>query len=96
MTGGEGVTRTRYKDVGTILCWVSYSARHLIAAQRHWRVLLFVSQKRLHNQAPNQRPKSRVGRGSFHLLTFSKSLIVMTVVRLLCTWGIRSKTSVDA
>ena len=45
MTRGEGMTRTRYKDIGTILCWVSYLARHLIEAQRHWRVSLLCLRK---------------------------------------------------
>lgn len=85
--GGEGMTRARYKDIGTTLCWVSCLARHLIEAQRHWRVLLFVFQKGLHNQAHNQQLKSWLGRVSFHLLTFPQSLIVMTVVPTprLCT-----------
>lgn len=78
--GGEGMTRAGYKDIGAPLCWVSCLARHLIEAQRHWSILLFVFQKGLHNQAHNQQLKSRLGRASFHLLTFSQSLIVMTVV----------------
>lgn len=46
----------------------------------------FVFKKALHDQAYNQSLKSLLGSGSFHLLTFSKYLIVTMVVPL-NPWG---------